>query len=72
MNWSRCFAKPKSRWFWKTADCTRSGIPEKRILFLYDRSQYVYENKQGSDKIPAEKQNIGVNLTQTLQKIAGL
>ncbi len=42
--------------------------PEKRILFLYNRSHYIYENKQKEDTLPDNKGDISYQNTHILQK----
>ena len=42
----------------------------KKMLIYVERSRYVYENKQNSDRMPEEKPDIYVDMTWILQKIA--
>jgi len=47
----------------------QAGYPTKKMLKKWDRSRYVYENKQNSDKMPGEKSDIYVAMTRFLQII---
>ncbi len=48
----------------------RQGLHRKKMLKRYDRSRYVYENKQNMDKMPDEKSGIYIDMTRVLQKNA--
>jgi hypothetical protein len=50
----------------------QAGVLQKKMLKRYERSQYVYENKQNMDKMPGEKSDIYVEPTRVLQKKAAL
>ncbi len=46
------------------------GLYRKKMLKRYDRSQYVFENKQNIDKMPDKDSDIYVEVTRVLQKNA--
>ena len=51
---------------------TTENGPGKKMLKRYERSRYVYENKENRDIMPAEKSDIDVEMTWILQKMTGL
>ena len=47
----------------------QAEYPAKKMLKMYERNHYVYENKQNLDKIPGEKSDIYVDMTRFLEII---